>query len=150
MPIPEYDILEYLQSSGEQYIDTGIVYAKDTRLEQRFCVVNFNGKQMQMGALDTLSANSYHRFHWGVKGQSELQYIVGNGTGLPSNISADSDGWVNLELDAKNAGFSEEGHSTIAIFARNSGGTYTGGSFLVGQTCIWKGGILVRNMVPVR
>lgn len=150
VPIPGYDILEYLQSSGEQYIDTGIVYAKDTRLEQRFCVVNFNGKQMQMGALDTLSANSYHRFHWGVKGQSELQYIVGNGTGLPSNISADSDGWVNLELDAKNAGFSEEGHSTIAIFARNSGGTYTGGSFLVGQTCIWKGGILVRNMVPVR
>ena len=58
VPIPGYDILEYLESSGEQYIDTGIVYAKDTKLEQRFCVVNFNGKQMQMGALDTLSANS--------------------------------------------------------------------------------------------
>ncbi|MBR5457422.1 MAG: hypothetical protein IKV56_01530, partial [Kiritimatiellae bacterium] len=64
VPIPGCDILEYLQSSGEQYIDTGIVYAKDTRLEQRFCFSGTPGKMEQMGALDSVSG-IYHRFHWG-------------------------------------------------------------------------------------
>ena len=152
VPIPGYEILEYLESSGEQYIDTGIVYASDTKLEQRFCVVDFekDKKQMQMGAYNKVSSVG-HRFHWGCRGGVDnLKYVVGNGTGNPPEISAGSDGWVDLVLDASGTGFSEDGHSTIAIFARNNGGTYEGGRFRVGPTCIWKGGILVRNMVPVR
>ena len=42
-PVPGYDILEYLESSGTQYIDTGVVYANDTKLTQRFCIVDFAG-----------------------------------------------------------------------------------------------------------
>ena len=49
--IPGYDILEYIQSSGTQYIDTGIVYASDTKLEQRFCFSGTPGKMEQMGRL---------------------------------------------------------------------------------------------------
>ena len=52
--VPGYEILEYLESSGTQYIDTGIVYANDTKLSQRFCIVDFAGAQMQMGALDNV------------------------------------------------------------------------------------------------
>lgn len=149
-PIPGYDILEYLESSGTQYIDTGVVYANDTKLKQRFCVVDFAGVQMQMGALDNVSG-SYHRFHWGAKGQAALQYVAGVGIGgNPGEISAGSDGWVDLTLDATTQTFTESGHSSIGLFARNSGGTFTCGKFRVGQTCIWKGGNLVRNMVPVK
>lgn len=155
VPIPGYEILEYLESSGEQYIDTGIVYASDTKLEQRFCVVNFNGKQMQMGAIDAVPGTDpvvHHRFHWGVKTYNTLQYVAGVGIGgNPGDIIADSDGWVNLSLDATAVGqnYTESGHSSIGLFGRNSGGTFTCGNFRVGQTCIWKGSNLVRNMVPV-
>ena len=148
-PVPGYDILEYLESSGTQYIDTGVVYANDTKLTQRFCVVDFAGVQMQMGALDSVSGG-YHRFHWGVKGQSALQYVQAVGGGNPVNISAGSDGWVDLTLDATSQAYTESGHSSIGLFGRNSGGTFTCGKFRVGHTCIWKGVNLVRNMVPVR
>ena len=154
VPVTGYEILEYLESSGTQYIDTGVVYANDTKLTQRFCVVDFAGVQMQMGALDSISG-AWHRFHWGAKGQATLQYVAGVGIGgNPGNISAGSDGWVDLTLDATSVGsasaFTESGHSTIGLFGRNSGGTFTCGKFRVGHTCIWKGGNLVRNMVPVR
>ena len=152
-PVPGYDILEYLESSGTQYIDTGVVYANDTKLTQRFCVVDFAGAQMQMGALDNVSGAN-HRFHWGCRGGvATLEYIAGVGIGgNPGGISAGSDGWVDLTLDATSAGsaFTESGHSTIGLFGRNTGGTFSCGNFRVGQTCIWKGGNLVRNMVPVR
>ena len=150
-PIPGYEILEYLESSGTQYIDTGVVYANDTKLTQRFCVVDFAGTQMQMGALDTVSGAN-HRFHWGCRGGvATLEYVAGVGIGgNPGGISAGSDGWVDLTLDASSQSYTESGHSTLGLFARNSGGTFTGGKFRVGQTCIWKGGNLVRNMVPVK
>lgn len=129
------------------------MYANDTKLTQRFCVVDFAGAQMQMGALDTVSGVN-HRFHWGCRGGvATLQYVAGAQMGgNPGGISAGSDGWVDLTLDATSAGsaFTESGHSTIGLFGRNTGGTFSCGNFRVGQTCIWKGGNLVRNMVPVR
>ena len=153
-PVSGYEILEYLESSGTQYIDTGVVYANDTKLTQRFCVVDFAGVQMQMGALDEVPGTNpkvYHRFHWGVKGQAALQYVAGAMIGgNPGNISAGSDGWVDLALDATGQSYTESGHSSIGLFGRNTGGTFTCGKFRVGQTCIWKNGILVRNMVPAR
>ena len=142
-----------MESSGTQYIDTGVVYANDTKLTQRFCVVDFAGVQMQMGALDTVSGAN-HRFHWGCRGGvATLEYVAGVGIGgNPGGISAGSDGWVDLTLDATSvsSAFTESGHSTIGLFGRNTGGTFSCGNFRVGQTCIWKGGNLVRNMVPVR
>ena len=153
VPVQGYELLEYLESSGTQYIDTGVVYAQDTKLTQRFCVVDFAGAQMQMGALDSVSGTN-HRFHWGCRGGvATLQYVAGAQIGgNPGGISAGSDGWVDLTLDATSAGsaFTESGHSTIGLFGRNTGGTFTCGKFRVGQTCIWKGGNLVRNMVPAR
>ena len=152
-PVSGYEILEYLESSGTQYIDTGIVYANDTKLSQRFCIVDFAGAQMQMGALDTVSGVN-HRFHWGCRGGvATLQYVAGAQIGgNPGGISAGSDGWVDLTLDATSAGsaFTESGHSTIGIFGRNTSGAFTCGKFRVGQTRIWKGGDLVRLLVPAR
>ena len=149
-PVSGYEILEYLESSGTQYIDTGIVYANDTKLTQRFCVVDFAGAQMQMGALDSISG-AWHRFHWGVRSASTLAYnkwaVIGDSA---TTLSAGDDGWVDVSLDASGVSYTETGHSTIGIFARNSGGTFTCGKFRVGQTRIWKGGNLVRLFAPAR
>lgn len=149
VPIPGYEILEYLESSGEQYIDTGIVYASDTKLEQRFCFSGTPGKMEQMGALDSVSG-IYHRFHWGVADGATLRYLKWVGSGFETTVYPDADGWVNVTLDAALTQFTESGHSTISLFARKNEGAYKCGNFRVGQTCIWKGGVLVRNMVPVR
>ena len=150
-PVPGYDILEYLESSGTQYIDTGVVYANDTKLTQRFCVVDFAGAQMQMGALDRI-ANVWHRFHWGVAGESTLRYIkwIGLSNAGQTTLPAGADGWVDVSIDASDQSYTEDGHSTIAIFARNESGTFTCGKFRVGITRIWKGTDLVRLLVPAR
>ena len=150
-PVPGYDILEYLESSGTQYIDTGVVYANDTKLTQRFCVVDFAGVQMQMGALDRI-ANVWHRFHWGVAGESTLRYIkwIGLANVSYTTLPAGADGWVDVTLDASDQSYTEDDHSTIAIFARNESGTFTCGKFRVGITRIWKGTDLVRLLVPAR
>ena len=151
VPVPGYDILEYLESSGTQYIDTGVVYANDTKLTQRFCVVDFAGAMMQMGALDRI-ANVWHRFHWGVAGESTLRYIkwIGLGNVGQTTLPAGADGWVDVSIDASDQSYTEDGHSTIAIFARNESGTFTCGKFRVGITRIWKGTDLVRLLVPAR
>ena len=151
VPVPGYDILEYLESSGTQYIDTGVVYANDTKLTQRFCVVDFAGVQMQMGALDRI-ANVWHRIHWGVAGESTLRYIkwIGLGNAGQTTLPAGANGWVDVSIDASDQSYTEDGHSTIAIFARNESGTFTCGKFRVGITRIWKGTDLVRLLVPAR
>ena len=151
MPVQGYELLVYLESSGTQYIDTGVVYANDTKLEQRFCVVDFSGAMVQMGALDQISSK-YNRFHWGVGGESTLRYIkwVGIGDGGLATLPAGDDGWVNAMLDAKGVSYDEGVHSTIGLFARNFGGTFTCGKFRVGITRIWKGNDLVRLLVPAR
>ena len=149
-PVPGYDILEYLESSGTQYIDTGIVYANDTKLSQRFCAVGFTGAQMQMGALDKVSG-VWHRFHWGVRGAATLEYNMWVAIGdVYTMLYAGDNGWVDVTLDASGVSYTETGHSTIGIFGRNSGGTFTCGKFRVGQTRIWKGGNLVRLLAPAR
>ena len=150
-PVPGYDILEYLESSGTQYIDTGVVYANDTKLTQSFCVVDFAGAQMQMGALDRI-ANVWHRFHWGVAGESTLRYIkwIGLANVGQTTLPAGADGWVDVSIDASDQSYTEDGHNTIAIFARNESGTFTCGKFRVGITRIWKGTDLVRLLVPAR
>ena len=150
-PVPGYEMLEYLESSGTQYIDTGVVYANDTKLTQRFCVVDFAGAQMQMGALDRI-ANVWHRFHWGVAGESTLRYIkwIGLANVGQTTLPAGADGWVDVSIDASDQSYTEDGHNTIAIFARNESGTFTCGKFRVGITRIWKGTDLVRLLVPAR
>ena len=150
-PVPGYEMLEYLESSGTQYIDTGVVYANDTKLTQRFCVVDFAGAQMQMGALDRI-ANVWHRFHWGVAGESTLRYIkwIGLANVSYTTLPAGADGWVDVSIDASDQSYTEDGHNTIAIFARNESGTFTCGKFRVGITRIWKGTDLVRLLVPAR
>lgn len=151
VPVPGYEMLAYLESSGTQYIDTGVVYANDTKLEQRFCIVDFSGAMVQMGALDQIS-NKYNRFHWGVAGGSTLRYIkwVGIGDGGQTTLPAGDDGWVDATFDAKGVSYDEGVHSTIGLFARNVGGTFTCGKFRVGITRIWKENDLVRLLVPAR
>ena len=150
VPVPGYEILDYLESSGTQYIDTGVVYANDTKLSQRFCAVGFTGAQMQMGALDKVSG-VWHRFHWGVRGAANIEYNMWAAVGdVYTMLYAGENGWVGMTIDASGVSYTETGHSTIGIFGRNSGGTFTCGKFRVGQTRIWKGGNLVRLLAPAR
>ena len=153
--VPGYEILEYLESSGTQYIDTGIVYANDTKLSQRFCIVDFAGAQMQMGALDTVSGVN-HRFHWGCRGGvATLEYIAGVGIGgNPGGISAGSDGWVDLTLDATSvsSAFTESGHSTLRIFGRmsNNSGYSTANPARIADVVIYESGVKTHEFIPFR
>ena len=63
--INNYQVLQYLESSGTQAIDTGVKFGSPTRLYVRMQLLS-NTTGGQIGAIDHHSGDSYDRFHFNV------------------------------------------------------------------------------------
>ena len=59
-----YVQLEYIQSSGTQYIDTGFKPNQDTRVTMDFQLLNENGWRVLFGARKAVGTNQVHFGFW--------------------------------------------------------------------------------------
>ena len=171
----EYTQVEYLQSSGTQYIDTGII-ASGTNYEYSVTFI-------PRGALASVIGNQYEDF---------LTYTMGNYLKLyPSNVDMTAFAWdfggfmtpdipltINIKYDGNNVfamrdnapvfvhKFNENNHPenttgivnpthTVLLFA-NRFDAYRGyglvdmGTVAIKSARIWNNGSLVRDFIPAR
>ena len=131
--LKNYQVLQYLESSGTQAIDTGVKYGKSTRL--RFRMQTLNDKHV--GAIDACSDSNHDRFHFRVE-SNQFRFFCFHGVGQ-FTFGTQDENWHTYDINraerkiyrdgAYQAAFAiadedeytldEEDHSTIWLFGRN-------------------------------
>lgn len=169
--IENYQVLDWLESDGKQFIDTGVRYGDQTRLQVKLQLVGTS--LMELGAIDTYNSK-YDRFHLQYQDVKKTYLVL-----CSSDNTNVEPGWTDnsqmheydidlaagkLRLDgvevpdkpprpsAQQYQFAEDKHSTLWLFGRN-GNTdalkkYS--TFRIGNTSIWQGDKLERELVPCR
>lgn len=151
--------LDYIQSTGTQYIDTGITMASDIKIELTFSVPVQVSESMIMGAWDS-NTNGFLLGLCGSTG-SGFRYAYANSawngntvtydanvhTAVVDNTSATLDGTVLASPGNK----SINSTSTIRICQWGTqSGSFPRGTVRIYGVKIYRDGRLVQNLVPVK
>lgn len=150
--------IEYLEGTGTQYIDTGIINVASVIITMEEAI---EGKNCLCGS----EATSY-RFKWGTSGSNNIYYGYGN-----SNIDDDitptladkylfhmesknqyvKDASGNVVISSKET-LSRFSTSPIYLFRLKSGSSFVAmtGTIRIYYCKIWKNSALVRDYIPVR
>jgi hypothetical protein len=128
-PILPYDAeVEYLQSTGNEYIDTGIVPSSDIRFTVDGQYLVSSGSNLIHGAMSS-SGSTYYRFHIGINSNSFYGGIgTMNGTITTANANRHTfiitgsvqRAYVDSSYYTGNSSFPSV---SIYLFARNTNGT---------------------------
>lgn len=152
--------VEYLESTGTQYIDTGIELSSSTSVEVVYEVLSSQLNTCIFSGRTSAESNSFsiwndvngrYRFDFTASGADNKN---GPSSIVGSYVSLKKDGnrnFVNGVEIAANASKTFACDYTAYLFAMNNGGV---ANFFVSArvaSCkIWKNGVLVRDYIPVR
>ncbi len=155
-----YTQLEYIQSSGTQYIDTGYKPNSSTKLTATLQFVSSSsGNKFCFGAR---TSNSVGRFSLGYSFGSSGSWFFGYNTTVPNVTSAVSPTGKTSVIIDKNVctvgGYSATASQStfscaqnLVLFADNEGGTIgQNGSIKLYDCSIYDNGVLIRNFIPAR
>ena len=127
-PILPYDAeVEYLQSTGNEYIDTGISPSADIRLTIDGLYPSTSGSNLIHGAMSS-SGGTYYRFHIGINASN---FMGGVGTSNGTIKSADTNRHTFKLIGKSKEAYVDTSHYTgnadfpsipIFLFARNNNG----------------------------
>ena len=143
--------VEYLQSTGTQYIDTGVVITQTTKMRLDVSIVKNAGN---FGCIDTADARCHS--------DSTANPTVFRVGSVSDAYDFPADTRVNVTVDIQNLVYTIYGISTsmtrpgdlpistFGLFARNFGGTWTPCSMTVYAVQFYSNGTIVRDFVPVR
>lgn len=148
--------VEYLQSSGTQYIDTGVGGGSDTDFELRVMMPSPIGRQIA-GARSTSSNYRYVQTQSNPLGNLYFGYNVSTSFGSSKTLS----GWMTLRATGNKcyvddvllhtftaAQFASAG--TIWLHATHGANAQGTAALRISTARVWSGGALVRDYVPVR
>ena len=159
--------IDYVESTGAQYVDTGIIGRYGTKVELRFS----GWSEANTALVGAISSGGIH-FLADRAGSNKLRFIYnlsgGNGTDISTAAGANAnniyhvtqvevtdDGTMKLRLDGAGETTLATGkgqHTTglnLYLFASNSGGSASRNSSARLFGCrIWQGGALVRDFRP--
>lgn len=156
--------VEYLESTGTQYIDTGIECTGDLCVEFEGRV-NANVNQGALGSVISTSSG-YFRHHWSpYKNGNNFYWIQNDGynySSVPLNWSYGV--WYKVSIDPVNGIASIDGNTVTFtplsgslttgenyfIFARSGLGTIQHRSCAFKYLKLSRGGVLLRSFIPVR
>lgn len=152
--------IEYLESTGDQWIDTGVLANDNTKLEMRFSPTSINNRRL----ISTRTAAWQNQFDIILYTSTTLYVRVGfcsSGNQVSFTISASQ--WYDLVVDRRTSklnGTSKNNYTGGgSIVNPNSIILYAGGGDLQGDSrCLakiaycklYEGDTLKRNFIPVR
>lgn len=154
-----YLLLEYIESDGDQYIDTGVTAGATTRATLDFrCSSVPSAYQVAMGVYD---GTNYFYLGGFYLSSSVFYTRQGNSTTNLSTITADTNRHTSINdvlnkyvsNDSTSATGNTWGTSTsknIYLFAYNNNGVNSNASVRVYSSQIYTNGVLVRDFVPVK
>ena len=160
----DYIYLDYIESSGAQYIDTGVKANQNTRIEIEFEITeNATGYGAVFGARTNSSSNCFNV--WTKCGNGKIGCQIGNSGSKNCNTTQAANVVYNLKLSNGNITVNNdsvdftpvsdfETPGSVRIFDIYNGNTSSGGTgnrLLIGKVYKFKmydGQIIVRNMLP--
>ncbi|MBR2355250.1 MAG: hypothetical protein IKA69_02600 [Kiritimatiellae bacterium] len=172
--INNYQVLQYLESSGTQAIDTGVKYGPTTRMKFRMQVLN-GATVSQIGVIDNFgTGGKYDRFHFQVNNGIMRVWCDRQDGGCPS-ASSEGGTWHDYDINLVDnkvyrdgatdisgiynkaygyAGTTDE-HSTIWLFGRNSNmpNVLSYATVRLGNVEIWQDGQIAerdRMLLPCK
>ena len=163
-PLPYDAEVEYLESTGTQWIDTGIYGTLDTVAKFRACATAADAFYPVFGSRVNYRTNAFAVYNGsdvGYKFTVALDNAYNNSYSVSSVSSATSD-WHDftvgkqMTIDSWSVNFGNIGATqfttpnTMLLFAWNQNGTITFGKYKVSYLQIYSNGALVRDMIPVR
>ena len=159
-PLPYDSEVEYLESTGTQYINTGVTPSSNLTISATLCKTDtasgflFGARQANAtNSFCLASFSSYARVDFGGIGKTSGQTKIGEI--CDSNMHTISVAYPTITLDgaattmATASSFSLS--KDIVLFANNTNGTIAAYSGVrIAAFKIWDNGVLVRDYVPVR
>ena len=140
--------LAYIQSSGTQYIDTGIVPRYNTRVDADCDITYGTGWIMILGSYDYKGYFSWWANAAQIYAYYGSQNKSGNGAIGKQTMIANGSKW---SASANSFVFSDESFiapSTMYLFSVHNGGNYANASMKLYACQIYDDGTLVRDFVP--
>ena len=158
-----YDFVNYIQSTGKQYINTGcLLINSNSRIVCDFAFTSLTNGTALLGSQSSSGQPYSVAFYTG----NVLKFYCGSASGiLPiSGISANSRNVLDMSMvnnlltvtfngneQSSYFGNTVNNGFPIALFANNAGGTFKQNSYVRMYSCkIYIGGELVRDYVPAR
>ena len=142
--------LEYIESSGTQFIDTGVVPKNNTRVDVDCDITYGTGWIMILGSYDT---NKY--FSWWANGATIYAYYGTSNNNVAGEngkqtLSANKNIWSagNSAMSFSEVSFTA--NSSIYLFSVNNGGNYSKASMKVYSCQIYDDGTLIRDYIPAK
>lgn len=155
-PEPEINFVEYIQSTGTQYIDTGFKPNNDTRVvaEFQFTSIVSNDWQTIFGSRDSTNANPYAVF-MDTTGQFRSDYV--DTPFFPSGLNATTKYTIDKNKNVCSIGGKTVTNATgtfqqtnnMYLFACNQGGSIAHQSNMRLYSCqIYDNNVLIRDYAP--
>ena len=147
--------LEYIESTGTQYIDTGIKASKNLKVEADIDVSAASGWVMILG---DYTSGSY--FSWWRQNTTMYAYYGSNNktlaelTGKRKYISNNTNNIWSIDtskitVTPNSSDFSKDGNN-LYLFSVNNGGNYNKASMKLYSCKIYDNGTLVRDFIPAK
>jgi len=143
-----YTELEYIESTGTQYIDTGYVPNTTTRVVASIAFPETSNTALCWGSRSSGAYNtSLDQFYCGHTGTNLWYYSATTQTTIRTGISPN----VFYDIDVTNTRVTATATQNIYLFALNNLGTATtDSSSKIAKFKIYDNGILVRNFIPCK
>ena len=142
--------LEYIQSNGTQYIDTGIVPKNNTRVDADCDITYGTNWIMILGSYDP---NKY--FSWWANGATIYAYYGTSNNNVAGEngkqtLSANKNIWTagNSAISFSEVSFTS--NFSIYLFSVNNGGNYSKASMKLYSCQIYDNGTLVRDFIAAK
>ena len=156
----KYTPVKYLESTGTQYIDTGLPTKEHMKIDIQYYINNFEVARNY--AFGVYGENSKYRMQWSHSNTS----FAGYGNLYNSNIQSDNSNKLNrlvvdkgkfylndsIVYDASNASqvYSKDNNKSIYLFALNQNGAVGNfSSIRIYYMKIYEGNTLLRDYVPM-
>lgn len=155
MSVPYTKQLTYIESTGTQYIDTGIVPTSTTRIELKYQYSTGNYTSgcgvCANGASKRFHINTYlGKLHFGSGGSSNWVNTIDQNTNIHSaSLSGSGNVLIDGNIYSTKGTVDDFTGYNIYLFRVNGESSYTNG-YRVYYCKIYDNDILVRNFIPVR
>lgn len=156
----EYTKLEYIESTGTQYIDTGLPTRNNMKIDIQYYINNFEVARNYV--FGVYGENSRYRMQWSHSNTSFAGYgnlynsniIINNSNKLNRLVVDKGKFYLNdsIVYDASNASqvYSKDNNKSIYLFALNQNGAVgTFSSIRIYYMKIYEGNTLLRDYVPM-
>ena len=155
---PYYCEVEYLESSGTQWIDTGVPARENTRVLARLYTDETGNKnwfgagvsQVNGGAFVFSSHSTTEvEYLWGFHTGTWIKPATSDAVGKKFDIDFSKNGVIinGTTLDVTTDTWGNDSDLTITLFVRNGGSAYISGRIYYLQ--IYNDGVLIRDFIPV-